>query len=83
MKLSHIEKKIERFLYTYLEEQLHFFWAFALTIIGYQIWHPLLILGLVVTLAKEVWDHYHPPHNFQWQDIVWGSLGWILALFCL
>ena len=78
-----IEKYIERILYTYREEQLHFFWAFALTIIGYQIWHPLLILDLVATFGKEVWDHYRPPHKFEWQDIMWGSFGWIVALFCL
>jgi len=78
-----IEKNIEKFVYNYLEEQLHFLWAFALTIVGYQVWHPLLILGLAATLGKEVWDHYRPPHRFEWQDIVWGSFGWIAALFCL
>ena len=78
-----IERNIERFVYSSLEEQLHFLWAFALTIIGYQFWYPLLLLGLVATLCKEVWDHYHPPHKFEWRDIVCGVLGWITALFCL
>ena len=55
-------KDLERLLYSHMDEQLHFFWAFTLTVIGHKIWPPLLLLGLMATLLKEYWDKYNPPH---------------------
>ena len=37
-------------------------------------------MGLVVTVAKEVWDSRNPPHKFEWRDIQFGGLGWIAGL---
>ena len=49
-------KDLERLLYSHMDEQLHFFWAFTLTVIGHNIWPPLVMLGLMATLVKEYWD---------------------------
>jgi len=66
-------------LYKYQEEQLHFFWAFSVTTLA-VFWQPLLVSGLVVTVAKEVLDHKHPLHKFSWKDMGYGIAGWIVGL---
>ncbi len=76
-------KSLEKLIYSHQDEQLHFFWAFTLTIVGHKIWPPLLLLGLLVTILKEYWDKYNPPHKWEWRDIAAGVLGWITALLCL
>ena len=63
-------------LYKYQEEQLHFFWAFAFTTLAVW-WRPLIVMGLIVTVAKEVWDSRNPPHKFSWKDIQYGVFGWV------
>ena len=50
-----IVDKVFDMLYKYQEEQLHFFWAFSVTTLA-VFWQPLLVSGLVVTVAKEIMD---------------------------
>ncbi len=71
--------KLDNWLYKYQEEQLHFFWAFAFTTLAVW-WRPLIVMGLIVTVAKEVWDSKNPPHKFSWKDIQYGVFGWIAGL---
>ena len=74
-----IVDKVFDMLYKYQEEQLHFFWAFSVTTLA-VFWQPLLVSGLVVTVAKEIMDKKHPLHNFSWKDCAWGLGGWITGL---
>ena len=76
-------KNIEKILYSHIDEQLQFFWAFTLTIVGNKIWTPLLFLGLLATLIKEYWDKYNPPHKWEWRDVGAGVCGWIIGILCL
>ena len=61
--------------------QLHFLWSFFLTNLAvffpYMIWS-----GLVATLAKETLDLW-TKGKWNWDDIVFGLMGWIVALFFL
>tara|TARA_Y100001958_G_C21184591_1_gene513883 strand:+ start:931 stop:1164 length:234 start_codon:yes stop_codon:yes gene_type:complete len=76
-------KNLERLLYSHMDEQLHFFWAFTLTVIGHNIWPPLIMLGLLATLVKEYWDKYNPPHEWEWRDIAAGTFGWVAGVLCI
>ena len=78
-----IMKNLERLLYSHMDEQLHFFWAFTLTVIGHNIWPPLILLGLLTTLVKEYWDKYNPPHTWEWRDIAAGTFGWVAGVLCI
>ena len=78
MKGKFVDRVFEM-LYNYQEEQLHFFWAFSVTTLA-VFWQPLLVSGLVVTVAKEVWDSRNPPHKFSWKDIQYGVYGWVTGL---
>ncbi len=71
--------KLDQLLYKYQEQQLHFFWAFSVTTLAVW-WKPLLISGLVITVATEFWDSKNPPHKWSWSVIRYGMAGWILAL---
>ena len=81
--MKKLERLLHDYLYSYQDEQLHFFWAFTLTVIGHRIWPPLLLLGLAATILKEYWDKHNPPHKWEWRDIVAGTIGWITACLCL
>ena len=70
-------------LYNYQEEQLHFFWSFTLSVIGHWIWPPLIFLGLVATILKEVWDAQSNKHSFSLKDIGFGLVGWGVAIIVL
>ena len=76
-------KDLERLLYSHMDEQLHFFWAFTLTVIGHNIWPPLVMLGLMATLVKEYWDKYTPPHKWDWRDVAAGCFGWVAGVLCI
>jgi len=78
MRINFVDRVFEM-LYNYQEEQLHFFWAFSVTTLA-VFWQPLLVSGLVVTVAKEVLDHKHPRHKFSWKDMGYGIAGWIVGL---
>ena len=80
--MKKLERLLDDYLYSYQDEQLHFFWAFTLTIIGHRIWPPLLLLGLAATILKEYWDKHNPPHKWEWKDITAGTIGWIAAWGC-
>jgi hypothetical protein len=71
---------LDQWLYKYQEQQLHFFWAFTVTVILSCVWQPLVVSGLVITVAKELWDAQSSRHNFSWIDMKWGTIGWIVAL---
>ena len=70
-------------LYSYQEEQLHFFWSFTLSIIGHWIWPPFIFFGLVATILKEVWDAQSNKHSFSLKDIGFGLVGWGVAIIVL
>jgi hypothetical protein len=71
--------KLDNWLYKYQEEQLHFFWAYSVTTLAIW-WKPMLISGLIITVAKEIWDSKNPPHQFSWKDMRYGIAGWVIAL---
>ena len=79
MKLKLLDE-LDQWLYKYQEQQLHFFWAFTVTILFSYVWQPLVVSGLVITVAKEMWDASNPPHRFSWIDMKWGIIGWVVAL---
>ena len=63
--------------------QLHFLWSFVLTTLAiffsFMIWS-----GLIATLIKEVLDlQSKGKEKWNWDDVVWGIAGWIVALFFL
>ena len=61
--------------------QLHFLWSFFLTISG--VFFPLMIWsGLVATIIKEALDLWINK-KWNWDDVVCGVVGWLLALFFL
>ena len=70
-------------LYSYQEEQLHFFWSFTLSVIGHWIWSPLVFLGLVATILKELWDSKNKNHSFSLIDILYGLIGQGVAIIVL
>jgi len=70
-------------LYSYQEEQLHFFWSFTLSVIGHWIWSPLVFLGLVATILKELWDSKSNNHSFSLKDIIYGLVGQGVAIIVL
>ncbi|EGJ50094.1 hypothetical protein Desaf_1758 [Desulfocurvibacter africanus subsp. africanus str. Walvis Bay] len=53
--------------------QLHFFWGFALTLLG-QYWAPLYGAGLAVTLVKEALDLWSKK-CWCWGDFWCGIAG--------
>ena len=71
--------KLDNWLYKYQEEQLHFFWAYSVTTLAIW-WKPMLISGLIITVAKEFWDSKNPPYRFSWKDMQYGIAGWVIAL---
>ena len=79
MKLKLLDN-LDNWLYKYQEQQLHFFWAFTVTVLLSYVWQPLVISGLVITVAKELWDSQSTRHKFSWIDMKWGIVGWIVAL---
>jgi len=70
-------------LYSYQEEQLHFFWSFTLSVIGHWIWSPLIFLGLIATILKELWDSKNKNHSFSLKDILYGLIGQGVAIIVL
>ena len=65
------------------EEQLHFFWSFTLSVIGYWIWPPFIFFGIVATILKELWDFQSDKHSFSLKDIMYGLVGWGVAILVL
>ena len=80
--MKRINDIIESF-YNYQEEQLHFFWSFTLSVIGYWIWPPFIFFGIVATLLKELWDFQSDKHSFSLKDIMYGLVGWGVAILVL
>ena len=70
-------------LYKYQEVQLHFFWSFTLSVIGHWIWSPLIFLGLIATILKELWDAKSYNHSFSLKDILYGLIGQGVAIIVL
>ncbi len=56
-----------------MDLQLHFFWSFCLTLTG-LFWPPLLLSGLVTTIAKELLDLWS-KESWSWGDFWWGCAG--------
>ena len=81
-KMKELDKIIES-LYKYQEEQLHFFWSFTLSVVGHWIWTPLVFLGIIATILKEMWDSKSSKHSFSFKDIVYGLAGWGTAIIVL
>ncbi len=52
-----------------VDKQLHFLYGFFFTLFG-EIWYPLILLGFVANLMKEVTDE-----KKDWMDFVWGCVG--------
>ena len=75
-------KDLERLLYSHMDEQLHFSGT-TLTVIGHNIWPPLVMLGLMATLVKEYWDKYNPQHKWEWRDVAAGCFGWVAGVLCI
>ena len=80
--MKRINDIIESF-YNYQEEQLHFFWSFTLSVIGHWIWPPLIFLGLIATILKELWDAQSYNHSFSLKDILYGLIGQGVAIIVL
>lgn len=76
-------EKLEKWLYKYQEEQLHFFWSFTLSVVGHWIWTPLVFLGLIATILKELWDSKSNNHSFSLKDILYGLIGQGVAIIVL
>ena len=72
-------EQLDKWLYKYKEQQLHFFWSFSVTTLA-VFWQPLFVSGLVITIAKELWDWKSFSHTFSWKDLQWGLIGWIAGL---
>ncbi|MGR0482870.1 MAG: hypothetical protein ACTFAL_16120 [Candidatus Electronema sp. V4] len=58
--------------------QTHFFWGFALTLLGVY-WPPLYLSGLAVNVIKEALDLWS-KQLWSWDDVVLGTAGWLTAL---
>ena len=83
--MKEIDRLIES-LYnpTAIEIQLHFFWSFALSVIGHWIWPPFIFLGIIGTIVKELWDSKsNNQHSFSLKDIGYGLIGWSVAVLVL
>ncbi len=61
--------------------QLHFFWGFALTLLGVY-WLPLYSAGIAITVIKESLDIWSKGY-WSWGDFWWGIVGSVTALFFL
>jgi hypothetical protein len=57
--------------------QTHFFWGFALTLLGVY-WPPLYCSGIVVNVVKEALDLWSKQH-WSWDDVWLGIAGSLLA----
>ena len=58
--------------------QTHFFWGFALTLLGVY-WSPLYLSGLIVNVIKEALDLWSKK-LWSWDDVWLGVAGWLAAL---
>jgi len=61
--------------------QLHMLWSFLFSMLG-LIWFPLVFTGLIVTVIKELLDHWVKGH-WSWDDFVFGVVGNAIALVLL
>ena len=58
--------------------QTHFFWGFALTLLGVY-WPPLYLSGILVNVVKETLDLWSKK-LWSWDDVVLGIVGSLAAL---
>lgn len=58
-----------------VDKQLHFLYGFFLTLFG-EIWLPLIVLGVLLNLVKELTDE-----NRDWMDFVAGCVGSAMGAF--
>lgn len=67
------------------DKMLHFIGGELLMLVGFLIAGPLCgtFLCFALGLAKEVWDHYHPPHVAEPLDLLATMLGGVFMLICL
>ena len=75
--------KLSKIFLTYFRTdlQLHFLWSFFLTTLA--VFLPFMIWsGLIATLIKEALD-LRIKGKWNWDDIVYGVVGWIFALLFL
>ena len=57
----------------------HFIISFLLTLLGIW-WFPMIIVGFLLGLAKEVFhDYYLEEGCFEWADIAYNGLGCYLG----
>lgn len=71
-------KKLNELMYLSMipvDKQLHFLYGFFFTMLG-EIWLPLICLGVVANLVKELTDE-----NKDWMDFVSGCVGSMLGAF--
>ena len=70
----------DKIIYTIRPDlQLHFFWAMFLTAFA-LFWQPLIYLGLIATVIKELLDLWSKGH-WSWDDFVFGIVGWIVGAY--
>lgn len=61
--------------------QAHFFWGFALTLLGVY-WTPLYFSGIGVTILKEALDLWS-KQLWSWDDVWLGIIGSLFAFIYL
>ncbi len=61
-----------------LDLQLHMLWSFFFSMLG-VFWFPLIITGLIATIAKEAGDLWTKGH-WSWDDFILGIIGNLLAI---
>ena len=64
-----------------MDLQLHFFWSLCLTLLAVY-WSPMLYSGIIVTIAKEVFDVL-AKKGWSWGDFFFGIAGAVSGLILL
>ena len=81
LDIKHTYKIVAQTIITHIRTdlQLYFFWAMFLTLFA-VFWQPLIYLGLVATVIKELLDLWSKGH-WSWDDFVFGVMGWIVGAY--
>ena len=58
-----------------IDKQLHFLYGFFFTLLG-EIWLPLIFMGVLANLIKELSDEKR-----DWLDFVWGCVGSLIGAY--
>lgn len=57
------------------DKQLHFLYGFFFTLLG-EIWLPLIFMGVLANLIKELSDEKR-----DWMDFAWGCVGSLIGAY--